>query len=136
MTTQEIKDLIASKIAGQGSAVDAGSALPEILNGIVDLMAAPSRMIKPLSIRYSHFVDKTENEAVALMQLTEEQLKDLMKGYYPIVQFSNYTLLALTFHDADNDADVVRFYEVLDDGSLANTYVLTIRNGRYTLSEV
>lgn len=38
MTTQEIKDLIASKIAGQGSAVDAGSALPEILNGIVALI--------------------------------------------------------------------------------------------------
>lgn len=36
MTVQEIKDLIASKMAGQGSAVDAGSALPEILNGIVD----------------------------------------------------------------------------------------------------
>ena len=38
MTTQEIKDLIASKIAGQGSAVDAGSALPEILGGVVDLL--------------------------------------------------------------------------------------------------
>lgn len=38
MTTQEIKDLIMSKIAGQGSAVDAGSALPEILNGIVDAL--------------------------------------------------------------------------------------------------
>ncbi len=36
MTTQEIKDLIMSKIAGQGSAVDAGSALPQILNAIVD----------------------------------------------------------------------------------------------------
>lgn len=38
MTTQEIKDLIASKIAGQGSAVDAGSALPEILGGVADLL--------------------------------------------------------------------------------------------------
>lgn len=38
MTTQEIKELIASKIAGQGSAVDAGSALPEILGGVVDLL--------------------------------------------------------------------------------------------------
>lgn len=38
MTTDELKDLIASKIAGQGSAVDAGSALPEILGGVVDLL--------------------------------------------------------------------------------------------------
>ena len=36
MNTNEIKQLIASKIAGQGSAVDAGSALPQILNGITD----------------------------------------------------------------------------------------------------
>lgn len=36
MTKEEIKDLIASKIAGQGSAVDAGSALPQILNAIID----------------------------------------------------------------------------------------------------
>lgn len=38
MTTTDIKNLIASKIAGQGSAVDAGSALPEILNGIVEAL--------------------------------------------------------------------------------------------------
>lgn len=36
MTKQEIKDLVALKIAGQGSAVDAGSALPQILDAIVD----------------------------------------------------------------------------------------------------
>lgn len=36
MNKEQIKDLIASKIAGQGSAVDAGSALPEILNAIID----------------------------------------------------------------------------------------------------
>ena len=42
MTKQEIKDLIASKIAGQGSAVDAGSALQEILNGIIDAIPEPA----------------------------------------------------------------------------------------------
>lgn len=36
MTKQEIKDLIAAKIAGQGSAVDVGGALPVILNAILD----------------------------------------------------------------------------------------------------
>lgn len=36
MTKQEIKDLVALKIAVQGSAVDAGSALPQILDAIVD----------------------------------------------------------------------------------------------------
>lgn len=37
MTKEEIKALIDAKIAGQGSAVDVGSALPAILNGILDL---------------------------------------------------------------------------------------------------
>lgn len=40
MTTQEIKDLVAAKIAGQGSMVDAGGALPTILNAIVDAIDA------------------------------------------------------------------------------------------------
>lgn len=36
MNAKEIKDLIASKIAGQGTMVDIGGALPVILNEIVD----------------------------------------------------------------------------------------------------
>lgn len=36
MTKQEIKDLVAAKIAGQGSQVDIGGALADILSGIVD----------------------------------------------------------------------------------------------------
>lgn len=35
MTIEEIKQLIAEKIAGQGSAVDAASILPTVLNGIL-----------------------------------------------------------------------------------------------------
>lgn len=41
MTTQEIKDLIASKIAGQGNQVDSGGKLAEILNAIVDMADVP-----------------------------------------------------------------------------------------------
>ena len=39
LSNEEIKNLIASKIAGQGSAVDVGGALPTILNAIVDMVA-------------------------------------------------------------------------------------------------
>lgn len=42
MTPEEIKALIKAKIAGQGSAVDVGSALPAILEGIVDLASSGS----------------------------------------------------------------------------------------------
>lgn len=40
MTIQEIRDLIAKKISGQGTMVDVGGGLPAILNGILDLVAA------------------------------------------------------------------------------------------------
>lgn len=41
MSKQEIAALIAAKIEGQGTNVDAGSVLPAILNGILDLIAVP-----------------------------------------------------------------------------------------------
>lgn len=38
MTKDEIKTLVAAKIAGQGSQVDVGGGLPTILNEIIDLI--------------------------------------------------------------------------------------------------
>lgn len=38
MTIQEIRDLIAKKIAGQGTQVDVGGGLPAILNAICDTL--------------------------------------------------------------------------------------------------
>lgn len=51
MTKEELKDLIAKKISGQGNQVDLGSALETILNELIDL--APER--KPITIDLSEF---------------------------------------------------------------------------------
>lgn len=45
MTKEEIKALVSAKIAGQGSMVDIGGALPEIINAIVD--AIPEGVTSP-----------------------------------------------------------------------------------------
>lgn len=42
MTKEEIAALVAAKIEGQGTAVDAGSALPAILYGILGLIVPPT----------------------------------------------------------------------------------------------
>lgn len=42
MTKEEIRALIAAKIAGQGSMVDIGGALPAILDALLDVMPAES----------------------------------------------------------------------------------------------
>ena len=93
MTAQEIKDLIASKIAGQGSAVDAGSALPEILNGIVDAIAAiPEPVSVPNSpLNLSQLGESTLGEYASAeeladaLQISEKDLTDLFEGRIPFV---------------------------------------------------
>jgi hypothetical protein len=47
MTRDEIKQLIAEKIAGQGSAIDAASVLPSILNGILEAIPESGVMPEP-----------------------------------------------------------------------------------------
>lgn len=49
MTKQEIKDLIAAKIAGQGNQVDIGGVLADILNALVDGGSQPIRLTGTIS---------------------------------------------------------------------------------------
>lgn len=64
-TKDELKDLIASKIAGQGSAVDAGSALPEILSAIVDASS-------PIEVED---ITKLTNEQLDALQVGDKVVK-------------------------------------------------------------
>lgn len=89
MTVQEIKDLIASKIAGQGSAVDAGSALPEILNGIVDAIAAIPE-VQPVYLKttrsFTQLVEQGEISVTSMasyMGVTEKTLRQFLAGQIP-----------------------------------------------------
>lgn len=63
MTKQEIKDLVAAKIAGQGSMVDVGGALADILNAIADAAFAAA------TGEPAHVFDSLESA----QNLTEEQ---------------------------------------------------------------
>lgn len=51
MTKQEIKDLVAAKIAGQGNQIDAGSTLPAILDGIIDLIPTIPEPVAALMVQ-------------------------------------------------------------------------------------
>lgn len=82
MTKQQILAEIAAKIDGQGSAIDAGSALPGILRGILDLIPkgpspiAPEPMIR-IIIEGSIAEAKTRSEMALLLGITEEELDEL-----------------------------------------------------------
>ena len=82
MTKEEIQALINAKIAGQGSAVDVGGALPAILSEILNLATVPAQ---PHVLRVLSISDADESEADALARLTldgehvtKEQLINLL----------------------------------------------------------
>ena len=62
MNAQEIKDLIQSKIAGQGNQVDSGGALAEILDAIIDNMGG----------------EVTINEGGGYQEITQEEYRHLL----------------------------------------------------------
>lgn len=53
MSKEEIKALIAAKIAGQGTMVDLGGALPTILDAIIDAIPEGGEKVTVLPGRYS-----------------------------------------------------------------------------------
>lgn len=98
MTKEEIKALVAAKIAGQGSAIDSASVLPTILDAIVDAIPevtpapTPAEMLDALTLKSTSsvpngFFNKTSTEAATLLGITEQQLTDLAAGKYLRVQF-------------------------------------------------
>ncbi len=60
MTPNKIKELIDQKIAGQGSMVDVGGALPTILKEIVDMAGQYEPLVIPSSEFLAEGVIKTE----------------------------------------------------------------------------
>ena len=52
MTKEEIKTLINTKIAGQGTNVDGGGALATVLNEIIDAIPEGGGGIEPIILRY------------------------------------------------------------------------------------
>lgn len=70
MTQQEIQALIDAKIAGQGSAVDVGGALPQILSGILELAQAGAT--KTVVEMVGSVVDGTLEEALAALTIDGE----------------------------------------------------------------
>lgn len=72
MTKEEIKALIDAKIAGQGSAVDAGSALPAILDGILELATTPPAK-KVIEIT-EEFQDLSIEEALTKIKINGAQV--------------------------------------------------------------
>ena len=123
MTTQEIKDLIASKIAGQGSAVDAGSALPEILNGIVDAIAAIPE-VQTVYLQTKRSFDQlvaqgkmSVTSMASYMGVTSDKLRDLLDGKIPLFVSGSGYYNVISENTSNNDKRYIGFVGLIGLGA-------------------
>jgi hypothetical protein len=90
MTPQEIQALINAKIAGQGSAVDVGGALPQILSEILTLAQSGVNAAKLLTIPNftgAKISAETKEGFCELLGITTQQFDGLISGEYTFVKF-------------------------------------------------
>lgn len=89
MTKEEIQALINAKIAGQGSAIDAGGALPTILSEILELASSspenPLKTITVAELPNSSLQDYTKEQMCSYLDISEAELDALMAGEYTFV---------------------------------------------------
>lgn len=137
MTIQEIKELVSKKIAGQGSQVDIGGALAEILNGIVELLPGPTL----IHITGDYFANKSKSEAITLLGITPEQFDNLFKGEYfraTIDAYSMKTFVVLVDRDDSFNKPQVCFCYANDADTEMTTHVFLRENtdGTYSFTEL
>lgn len=82
MTTNEIKAIIAEKIAGQGNQVDIGNGLVEVLNALADAISEGG----------GTEIDK--NLGYRITEITEEEYLSLMTQ--PIIKYEDRTYILTT----------------------------------------
>lgn len=130
MTTEQIKQLIAQKIAGQGTAVDAGGALPGILDGLTDLLsqaeAALADMPRPIVLSDEPTVDMTTQEELDAIGLTFDEIKAAAEGKRTgVIQNGFLPILSAAWDEAG--FEIKYGYCTLDgEGALESEYVVTI----------
>lgn len=137
MTPQEIQALINAKIAGQGSAVDVGGALPQILSGILELAqsgaGSATHVLEIVSVS-----EGSESEADALARL-------LLDGVTPTKgQIANIDISTCYVIAEGTKCAIVNLYSdddtcILNGGFPDGTYAIISLRGdssQITVSEV
>lgn len=110
MTKEEIKQLIADKIAGKGSAIDAASVLPDILNGILDSIQTEEELLDSLTLKSSKasvgFGGKTASEAAEIMGISLEDFNKFVNGDFLRIQYTDYTLYVGSIRHENNAIEI------------------------------
>lgn len=125
MTKDELKALIAAKIQGQGTAVDAASALPTILNGIIDAIPEGGGGLAALP----ETTLSQSGSDVTGTPFDEQVVSDMIEGKYhaikvsfnegvSITEFINPTVFTLVQCNDVGEADGVAVFRATDPGKV------------------
>lgn len=144
MDAQQIKDLIDSKIAGQGTMVDAGGALPTILKAIVDLAGGQGTAKKfipaDIDLEEHYFYNYTREQAAEIMRMNPERMDDVIDGNVPIVRDLNTLLQYCVSAKQSGGIKTVYFFRAdpNNDPDMVVPIVFLSRSddGKYTFNEV
>lgn len=135
MTKEEIKALVAAKIAGQGSAIDAASVLPTILDAIIDIIPSGgnSTQIEMIIGSGSLFENKTAAEAAEILGITNAEFERLIRGRYSSALVKGAAISYLV--TVKGDGNDVYFFSG-DPQGFECSYHLSYSDGLYTFNEV
>jgi len=125
MTKDELKALIAAKIQGQGTAVDAASALPAILNGIIDAIPEGGGGLAALP---ETTLSQSGDDVVGT-PFGDDIVGDIIAGKYHailvnfddgvnITEFTNPTVFTLAQCNDVGEADGVAVFRATDPGTV------------------
>lgn len=144
MTKEEIKALIDAKIAGQGSAVDAGGALPAILSEILNLATQSPEIPHAIELSKRPETNMTTEEELAEIGLTRSEIEAAIRGertgvvtrqrtgvigdFFPIFRVTkegeSYTIQFGTISPSSSSIDSWSMWivEISDGGAVVNQY--------------
>lgn len=141
MTKDELKSLIAAKIAGQGTAVDAASALPAILNGIIDAIPEGGGGLAALP----ETTLSQSDSVVTGTPFDEPVVSDMIEGKYhaikvnfdgvKITEFTNPTVFTLVQCNDVGEANGVAVFRATDPGTVIVEVKVDV-NGNVTAYDV
>lgn len=118
MTKEEIIALIDEKVAGQGNNIDAGSVLPRILKGILDLAVGGGTEV-------SDITTLTDSQLEAL-QCGNTVIKNDVTGRHAyFVSYKGAEGLCLTYVDCDN-VETVAYNKTLTGWEYDDTTITPI----------
>lgn len=144
MTKQEILALINAKIAGQGTNIDAGSALPGILSGILDLIPEPPSGPTYKVIRFAAtFDDATgmyeskQSVIDALGFESENDFDAIMNGQANILFDGDLNWVALRSSHSSELLQNVVFGRYITDEDISFLNTISIRpDGKYIVGAI